>query len=56
MGVRLPGRVNELFQWLVAPGMNPPQPVVAGGPVGTAQGCLAAVLPLLQFVVRESRK
>ena len=29
--------------------MNPPQPVVAGGPVGTAaRGWLAAVLPVLK--------
>jgi hypothetical protein len=53
-GGRASGRVEELFQWLCALGMNPPQPVLAGGPVGTAVlGWLAALLPLVKDPVPE---
>jgi hypothetical protein len=47
--------VEELFQLLDALGMNPPQPVLASGAVGTALlGCLAALVPLLQDLFLES--
>ena len=43
---RAAGRVEELFQWLYALGMNYPMPVVASGPVGTSvPGWLASALP-----------
>jgi len=39
------GGEKELFQWLRAPGMNPPRPAVAGGAVGTiARDWLAAAV------------
>jgi hypothetical protein len=45
-GGRASGRVLQLDQWLCLLGMNPPQPVLAGGPVGTAvPGWLASALP-----------
>jgi hypothetical protein len=52
----VPGGKAELFQWLCALLMNPPQPVVAGGPFGTAAwGWLAAVLPLIKNPILERR-
>ena len=52
----VPGGEVMLFQWLCACGMNPPQPVVAGGTVGTASlGWLAAVLHLLQNPILQRR-
>jgi hypothetical protein len=53
----VPGGEEELFQWLRALGMNPPRPVVAGGPVGTTSlGWLAAVLQVLQNPFLQQRK
>ena len=52
----VPGGEEKLFQWLCARGMNPPQPAVAGGMVGTASlAWLAAVLPLLQNPLLQRR-
>jgi hypothetical protein len=48
------GGEEELFQRLDALGMNPPQPVLGSGPVGSAVlGCLAALLPLLKDPLPE---
>jgi len=53
-GGRATGRVEELFQWLCAIGIDPPQPVLAGGLVGTSVlGWLAALLPLLKDPLPE---
>jgi hypothetical protein len=43
---RASSRVEELFQWLCALVMNPPQPVLASQPVGiTVLGWLSSALP-----------
>jgi hypothetical protein len=53
-GGRKAGRMEELFQLPDALSMNPLQPVLAGGPVGTAVlGQLAALDPLLKDPLLE---
>ena len=53
-GRRATGRVEKLFQLPSALGMNPPQPVLASGPVSTAVlGWLAALVPLLKDLLLE---